>query len=131
MFWIRLLIGISFIIFVDFYLFQAIRTSFKRFSPKYKKWVSIVYWAIPVLFLITISIAFITSGKGTYPFLLAFIMLYLSKFAGIGVLFFEDIIRFVRLIYQKVKKIFVSTFGLRHGLLTIDKIDPKYLVVGN
>lgn len=31
----------------------------------------------------------------------------------------------------KVKKIFVSTFGLRHGLLTIEKIDPKYLAVGN
>ena len=31
----------------------------------------------------------------------------------------------------KVKKIFVSTFGLRHGLLTVDKIDRKYLAVRN
>lgn len=108
MFWIRLVISIALILLVDYYLFQAIRTSFKRFSPGSRKWISIVYWAIPVLFLITISIAFINSGKGTYPFLLAFIMLYLSKFAGIGVLFFEDIIRFFRLIYQKVKKIFVT-----------------------
>ena len=113
MFWIRLVISIALILLVDYYLFQAIRTSFKRFSPGSRKWLSIVYWAIPVLFLITISIAFINSGKGTYPFLLAFIMLYLSKFAGIGVLFFEDIIRFFRLIYQKVKKIFPI---IRHKL---------------
>ncbi len=31
----------------------------------------------------------------------------------------------------EVKKIFISTFGLRHGLLTVDKISEKYLVVGN
>lgn len=31
----------------------------------------------------------------------------------------------------KVKKIFISTFGLRHGLLTVNKIDNKYLVNGN
>jgi exopolyphosphatase / guanosine-5'-triphosphate,3'-diphosphate pyrophosphatase len=31
----------------------------------------------------------------------------------------------------KVKKIFVSTFGLRHGLLTVDKIDRKYLAMGS
>ncbi|MDZ7612765.1 MAG: hypothetical protein U5K51_02815 [Flavobacteriaceae bacterium] len=104
MFWIRLLIGIAFIFLVDFYLFQAVRKGFNRFSPGVRKWIKLVYWAIPVLFLITILVAFILSGKGTYPFLLAFIMLYLSKFAGIGVLFFEDITRFFRLIYQKIKK---------------------------
>jgi exopolyphosphatase / guanosine-5'-triphosphate,3'-diphosphate pyrophosphatase len=31
----------------------------------------------------------------------------------------------------KVKKIFISTFGLRHGLLTVNNIDQKYLAIGN
>ncbi len=31
----------------------------------------------------------------------------------------------------KVKKLFISTFGLRHGLLTVDTINDKYLAKGN
>lgn len=100
----RILFLVAFIVLVDFYFYQAVKHSFKKFTERAQKIIKVIYWSIPVLFLVFIVLAFVLEGRTLFPVLMAFTLFYLSKLIGIFVLALEDIFRFVKLLVKETKK---------------------------
>ncbi|MHB1146257.1 MAG: metallophosphoesterase [Lutibacter sp.] len=90
---IRWIIFVAFILLVDFYAYQSIKTLFKN------KWVKLLYWVISLGILANLIyrlLVFNDSRGLTQPMMLAFGLLILSvipKIISMTVLFGEDIFR--------------------------------------
>lgn len=91
----------AFFLAIDYYLFQAVRVATKGLSPTAQRWITYVYWAIPVLAM-TITIA----GFYMYPAYINYktrtllaasvFVLYVSKFVAVPFLLMDDAGRFIR-----------------------------------
>ena len=90
---IRWIIFVAFILFVDFYAYQSIKTLFKN------KWVKLLYWVISfgVFGNLIYKLLIFNDSRGlTQPMMLAFGLLILSiipKIIALLVLFGEDVFR--------------------------------------
>jgi uncharacterized protein len=51
-------VAILFFLIIDFYFFQAVKTAVKNLSPDVQKWIKILYWAIPIISLVSIVALF-------------------------------------------------------------------------
>ena len=72
----RILFLVAFIVLVDFYFYQAVKHSFKKFTERAQKIIKVIYWSIPVLFLVFIVLAFVLEGRTLFPVLMAFTFEY-------------------------------------------------------
>lgn len=92
---------VLFFLFIDYYLFQAVKTIIRNYNPNTQRIIKFIYWSIPVIAMIII-----VSGLVLFPAYLNFklrnllfatvFILYLSKLIAAIILVIGDIVRFVR-----------------------------------
>jgi len=89
---------------IDLYLYQAVKLVISNYSVRTKKIIKWFFWAIPI-YAITSFLLFVFARESvsSYFFIAAF-LLYISKIISLIVLLLEDITRFIKLIYRRIKK---------------------------
>lgn len=92
---------------IDYYLFQAVKLSFKNISISTQKVISYIYWSIPVLAISASILGFVVfpeyiSYKVRNFIAAGIFIFYISKFLAIVVLFIGDITRGIQYVYQLV-----------------------------
>ncbi len=97
------------ILLIDYYLFQAVLTVSKNWSPVWKNSIRIGFWSITVLSLATLVWMNFGEPDGFGPHVrnwlrTALIGIYLSKFFGIIIVFIDDLHRGVRWIVSLFTK---------------------------
>lgn len=111
---IKMFLGISlFVILTDIYVWQAVKTMIKDRPNWYKRTIFIVYWLVPLFFLVGLGINSIYPFLDQSPlvrtwFMAMFFVIYVSKFiTGIFVLL-DDIKRLFMLIWHWIERYFLS-----------------------
>jgi uncharacterized protein len=102
-------VAILFFLIIDFYFFQAVKTAVKNLSPDVQKWIKILYWAIPIISLVSIVALFAVfpgyvSAKVRNLITATFFIIYISKLVGIVFLLIGDIVSFFRWVGSKFAK---------------------------
>lgn len=116
----RILLLIGVILLIDFYVFQAVRFSFRTSSETLRGWVYGIYWSITafsvIILLATLFSDWQTWDKAfrTYSFSFIFIATF-SKLFTIVFLLADDLIRLMRWLFAKVSSSFPSNEQLEMG----------------
>ncbi|MBR9859915.1 metallophosphoesterase [bacterium] len=101
-----LLIFFAILIALDFYVFQGFKLLVKRWIPDYSQVAHIVYWALPILLFGALilsnvfgSDAGIRSNSSRW-IVTAIFMLYLFKLVWLLFIVIDDVVRFVRFLFN-------------------------------
>lgn len=83
---------------IDYYLFQAVKLSFRNLSVSTQKIISILYWSVPVIAILASILGFVVFPEYLSYKLRNFIaagifIFYISKFVAVIILFLGDITR--------------------------------------
>ncbi|WP_367916075.1 metallophosphoesterase [Leadbetterella sp. DM7] len=78
---------ITFFIAVDYFFFKALKDSIRNFQASTQRWITLGYWAIPVIFILGFIYLFFLAPETTSPkvkryFGVAVFMIYSSKMIG-------------------------------------------------
>ncbi|MDP5140092.1 MAG: metallophosphoesterase, partial [Spirosomaceae bacterium] len=86
---------------VDYYLFQAVKVAMRSLAPNTQRWITYIYWALPVIAM-TITIV----GFYMYPAYLSYktrnllaasvFLIYISKVIAVPILLLDDLGRLGR-----------------------------------
>jgi len=98
---------ISFVIAVDMYVWQAVKTLLRNKSDRTKRLVKYIYWSVPVIMIFFLLLSFIFPGIDTGKafrtyFSAAYFIIYLSKFTVCLFLLFDDLRRLFKWGFRKI-----------------------------
>ncbi len=95
-----------FYLFLDFYVFQAVRVAVSNLSPGYRRAIYVLYWLLTFITIVSVfSFSKIDSSK--YHFIKSIMLSavainFVSKFVAAIFVFLDDIIRFGQWAYQGI-----------------------------